>query len=677
MASSSNLTNHLHHHHSATSSTSSSNSHCDPPITGLMSQYLDRRRYPWPSGSNPGPSSVGASVSELALNHVIENAASSENSIHVACIDANGPQWEQQYSKFKLWISESSDSYKPELAQLLFPMFTHLYLELIVNGLSPLAQKFHKKHQSTFLGNAEFAAYIQQLQMVQTTEDIQNNLTVNAFMSCKYSVTLSNRTFHYLMHFLRTCAHPILIHILRGKIDLKLADALGAGSKMEGIKRVQHEKSLKDQDFGPPHTTLLPKDKVKLNESIPSVSDTIKAVRDGISPLPSVYLYRLTSSHAHLTCSTLSSDVQFLAAGSEHSGLYVWPLQPSSTKTDDSNGPIKDEPGSSSVNSNNSPSWSSCQISSECEERTRSTFDSNGASRLLGHVGVVYDCAFLRRRDQHCFRDQYDASGGVSSQLPSEYLLSAGEDASMRLWDLSSGQTRVIFQGHSYPIWSMDIDRLGINIVTGSMDQTAKLWDLEHTFPLRIYAGHEKDVDVVKFHPNCNYLATGSLDKSIRMWSHADAQMVRVFSGHKGSVIALAFSPDGNYLAAGGEDREVRIWDLASAGIVKELKGHSEAVHALAWSQDSSVLTSGGLDGTIRHWDVKGPLRMGQNHATSAPANSPEMAACYQTDVSIQSLSYSPHNTLIATGLRTPGACPIFDAPNLKHGGLANGEVLS
>ena len=29
---------------------------------------------------------------------------------------------------FKFWISESEDHYKPELAQLLYPLFTHLYI---------------------------------------------------------------------------------------------------------------------------------------------------------------------------------------------------------------------------------------------------------------------------------------------------------------------------------------------------------------------------------------------------------------------------------------------------------------------------------------------------------------------------------------------------------------------
>ena len=35
---------------------------------------------------------------------------------------------ESQYTAFKFWISESEDHYKPELAQLLYPLFTHLYI---------------------------------------------------------------------------------------------------------------------------------------------------------------------------------------------------------------------------------------------------------------------------------------------------------------------------------------------------------------------------------------------------------------------------------------------------------------------------------------------------------------------------------------------------------------------
>ena len=123
--------------------------------------------------------------------------------------------------------------------------------------------------------------------------------------------------------------------------------------------------------------------------------------------------------------------------------------------------------------------------------------------------------------------------------------MSVSEDTTMRLWDLKNGVNKAVYQGHSYPIWSVDSDRVGASVVTGkflflsratfhnkvmfflgSMDRTAKLWHIEYTHPLRVYAGHEQDVDVVKFHPNCNYLATGGADKTIRLWSHTDAKMV-------------------------------------------------------------------------------------------------------------------------------------------------------
>ena len=40
----------------------------------------------------------------------------------------------------------------------------------------------------------------------------------------------------------------------------------------------------------------------------------------------------------------------------------------------------------------------------------------------------------------------------------------------MRLWDLETGINKAMYQGHSYPIWSVDSDRVGVNIATGKFD---------------------------------------------------------------------------------------------------------------------------------------------------------------------------------------------------------------
>ena len=75
--------------------------------------------------------------------------------------------------------------------------------------------------------------------------------------------------------------------------------------------------------------------------------------------------------------------------------------------------------------------------------------DLKRKSILRGHNGPIYDVTFMPR---------------------SKYVLSVSEDTTMRLWDLETGINKAMYQGHSYPIWSVDSDRVGVNIATGKLD---------------------------------------------------------------------------------------------------------------------------------------------------------------------------------------------------------------
>lgn len=630
-------------------STSTTASGASDQVQSAVMRYLQKRKYS--SNMTEAYKRLNTSIhrsqplvqskAQLAVRELLRSEAGSTATVALSSPPNVDPLViEQQYAKFKMWISESHDSYKPELAQLLYPMFTHLYLDLVLAGHKNIAQKFHKRHQSTFLGNPNFASFIRVLCNVQTLEDIQRDVSVTAFLTTKYSVTLSNKTFHYLMRYLQQQQSqnqpPVLLHVLHAKVDVRLLDALGApSSKYEAVQRVltEQQSSPADSDSSSSQSTHNTKynkttlDKTpsksttdelngfitspsrSISDPLKKIHDVIKAVREGPTPLPSSILYRVTNPYSNLQCATLSSDATMLITGCENASLISWDLLPRQP-------PLHNGYTNSEVTLNPSTIRLGCDDDNTLEDYE--LHDLKRKSILRGHNGPIYDVTFMPR---------------------SKYALSVSEDTTMRLWDLETGINKAMYQGHSYPIWSVDSDRVGINIATGSMDRTAKLWHMEYTHPLRVYAGHEQDVDVVKFHPNCNYIATGGSDKTIRLWSHSDANMVRVFSGHRGSILSLAFSPDGKYLASAGEDRRVKIWDLASSNLFKDFRGHNETIHSLTWSSDSNLLVSGGLDGIIKLWDV---------HKTDSEKSEHSIPTrC----TNLLELCYSPHNTLVAIGV--------------------------
>lgn len=79
-------------------------------------------------------------------------------------------------------------------------------------------------------------------------------------------------------------------------------------------------------------------------------------------------------------------------------------------------------------------------------------------------------------------------------------MVSASEDATIRLWSLDTFTNLVAYKGHTYPVWAVDFAQTGLYFVSGSFDKTARLWSCDHIYPLRIFAGHDADVTVLKYY---------------------------------------------------------------------------------------------------------------------------------------------------------------------------------
>ncbi|MEA2186084.1 MAG: hypothetical protein QOK16_1095 [Solirubrobacteraceae bacterium] len=189
-------------------------------------------------------------------------------------------------------------------------------------------------------------------------------------------------------------------------------------------------------------------------------------------------------------------------------------------------------------------------------------------------------------------------------------LASAGDDGSVRLWDIATGaQTRVL-EGHSGAVHAVAFTN-GRQLASAGKDRSLRLWDVATGAQTRILEGHTSTVHAVAFSPDGRLLASAGEDSSVRLSDIETGAQTRVTEGHSGAVRAVAFSPDGRLLASAGEDSSVRLSDIATGAQTRILEDHRYWLNALAFSPNGRLLASASCDGSVRLWDVAARVQTG------------------------------------------------------------------
>jgi WD40 repeat protein len=56
-------------------------------------------------------------------------------------------------------------------------------------------------------------------------------------------------------------------------------------------------------------------------------------------------------------------------------------------------------------------------------------------------------------------------------------LASAGEDGTVKLWDVGTGQAALTLPGHSSAVHSLSFSPDGARLASGGEDRTVRIWD--------------------------------------------------------------------------------------------------------------------------------------------------------------------------------------------------------
>jgi len=165
--------------------------------------------------------------------------------------------------------------------------------------------------------------------------------------------------------------------------------------------------------------------------------------------------------------------------------------------------------------------------------------------------------------------------------------------------------------GHTDDVKSVTFSPDGKILASGGEDDSIILWDMATGQPigqpLRIdVESTMRDVTSLAFSPDGKTLASGSITRDITLWNIATGQPIaQPLTGHTDRVNSVAFSPDGKILAAGSSDNTIILWDAATGQpIGQPLIGHTDSIYTIAFSPDGKVLASGSYGGTVILWDV-------------------------------------------------------------------------
>lgn len=185
-------------------------------------------------------------------------------------------------------------------------------------------------------------------------------------------------------------------------------------------------------------------------------------------------------------------------------------------------------------------------------------------------------------------------------------------------------------------------------LITGGEDATARLWDLTARNPAAssvVLRGHTERISAIAVGPDATWLATAGgvnpntlkSDNTARLWrlpGRAAAARPVVLRGHEGGINRIFFSKDGRRIVTGSEDGTTRVWDVTAADVATEplaLNSHTARVNELVISADNKWLVVRGADGKVSIWRLDSAksfaapiVLQAQKRSASAVAISPD-----------------------------------------------------
>ena len=186
-----------------------------------------------------------------------------------------------------------------------------------------------------------------------------------------------------------------------------------------------------------------------------------------------------------------------------------------------------------------------------------------------------------------------------------EFLVSGGDDWSVRLWDFPSITQKKLLFYHDAPVSCLCISQNNKTLLSGSCDFLIKLHKFNEKKSEVTLKGHKGEVNSIYFIKNDQFCISGSADKSWRIWNLI-TQAQEFVVKQKFFAKFLSVVNNEECLIACGKASGLVVWDLNTKEVLFELGQDLYAEDEICCTgQNSDFLATGMQSGVIHVWDLK------------------------------------------------------------------------
>lgn len=242
----------------------------------------------------------------------------------------------------------------------------------------------------------------------------------------------------------------------------------------------------------------------------------------------------------------------------------------------------------------------------------------------------------------------------------SSEIISAGEDAIIRVHDLSKNRIRLQIESGQEEVNGLAVSPDGSLLASAGDDGTVCFWRLSDGVMTGKIQAHKKQAFQAGWSPDGKWLATCGNEEDVQIWSTKDFSKLGSITSNGHDLECVSVSSQG-VVAFGAEEG---IMTLAKPAGLTPGDGQRQDQMAgtnkigsvgqcgcLAFSSDGNLIAAGREDGTLRLQSLEGA-------STSIDVE-------YRLTSPIRALTFSPDSGRLAAGLRD-GSIALFDTSRIQ-----------